>query len=1098
MAGFWQGGGALPDKWTFSVDRILLLLVAPAYVLLAWLSLQVPGPVEGLAPAYLASGLALCAVLVLGARALPAVFAGALLVVTLIPEGIQVVGAVRVLLVTAGITMQAWMGAWLARRLLRFPHPLDSAGSILVFLLLVIPLSSLVSASIAVTVLNEFNSIQSFPVWAVWLQWSLGDALGMLIMSPILLVLFGKPGHVWRPRWPMVAIPMLAAAILTLLLFRQIDVTENSRLATSFEREVDTLTFQLERRLEAQVEILMALERFVALDPELSADRFRQFSTLFLERHPGSQNLTFNPRVLAAEREAFEHMASAIHGDDFTILARDETSPDRTRSADTAREHFPILFVEPVRDNRSVIGLDPLTIPAPRAAIEASRRQRLPQASEAFTLTQEPGEQRGVVVYYAIHSNDPSQAGQDESVLGLVTGAFRMGDVISTVLDDLASAGMGFCLLDRDALPGNRRLVGPAQCDQASWNNVNRHASRELTFAGRRWRAVFMDHEGFYSRSSQWPFWTTGLLSLLVISSLGGFLLMVSGQTRRVENLVGRRTRELASVTHALSQAQRIAQMGSWELDLSSNELQYSDSLPAVLALDTSSKATLEDLVLALHPDDRPHLREVLHEVQLSPASRQLECRLSRDHSRYIRLIMECDWSGDRPYRLRGTAQDVSESREHAREIERLAHYDSLTELPNRFLWMVCAESALKSASRYGHQMAVLFMDLDQFKTINDSLGHAVGDELLIKLSTRFTACLREEDVLARMGGDEFVVLLPRIRNGTDAAVVAEKLLNSLDRPVDVSGHELKLSVSIGIARYPDDGSDVATLIQHADTAMYQAKEAGRDNLKFFESRMNEEARERLYLESGIRRALDRREFILHYQPQVDVRSGRVVGAEALVRWNHPDKGLLMPGTFIPAAERSGLVVPLGKQVFRSACIQQVRWHEAGWQDLDVSINISALQFERPDFLGFIREILLETGTDPTHLKLELTESALMELSEELVDRLRTIRDLGLTLSLDDFGTGYSSLSYLKRLPITQIKLDRSFVMDLPDDPEDAAIAETAINMAGNLGLDVIAEGVETEAQKEFLLERGCHYMQGFLFHRPAPAEALMILQELD
>jgi predicted signal transduction protein with EAL and GGDEF domain len=349
----------------------------------------------------------------------------------------------------------------------------------------------------------------------------------------------------------------------------------------------------------------------------------------------------------------------------------------------------------------------------------------------------------------------------------------------------------------------------------------------------------------------------------------------------------------------------------------------------------------------------------------------------------------------------------------------------------------------------------------------------------------RLSGCVREEDLVARIGGDEFVILLPRIAHAEEPARVAERVLEALARPLQIDGQPLHVGGSIGIALYPADGGEIDSLLKHADTAMYEAKEAGRNAYRFFLPEMTQRVTHRLQIEAELRRAIEIGELRLHYQPQIDAESGRVCGCEALVRWQHPERGLISPDQFIPFAEQSGLIVPLGEWVLREACLQQVRWRDAGLPPLDVAINISALQFRRRDFVATVARVLAETGADPARIELEITESALMDASAELVASFDQLVGLGLTLALDDFGTGYSSLSYLKRLPLRRLKIDRSFVDGLPDHPEDVAITSATLSLARDLGLEVVAEGVETLEQRSYLSSRGCRAMQGYLFSKP-------------
>jgi diguanylate cyclase (GGDEF)-like protein/PAS domain S-box-containing protein len=437
----------------------------------------------------------------------------------------------------------------------------------------------------------------------------------------------------------------------------------------------------------------------------------------------------------------------------------------------------------------------------------------------------------------------------------------------------------------------------------------------------------------------------------------------------------------------------------------------------------------------------------------------------------------------------RGTGRDMTEQKRAEERIRHMAHFDALTELPNRMLLYDRVERAIAQAQRDQEALAILFIDLDRFKTVNDSLGHAVGDRLLKKVAGLLESCTRESDTIARIGGDEFVVLLGGLKEPEDARHVAQKVLDALAEPVMVDGHELKVTPSVGICAYPHDGADVETLMRNADTAMYYAKQMGRNNYQFFTQAMTEAAQRRLVMENDLRHAIERGEFLLHYQPQLDLRSGAIIGFEALVRWRHPQRGMVSPAEFIAAAEEGGLIGPLGEWVLREACTEARKWHDLGYPELQVAVNCSAQQFQREGFVETVDMILRGTGLSPSCLELEITESVIVERSEEVIARFAALDAMGVGVSIDDFGTGYSSLSYLKRFAIHQLKIDQSFVRDISTDPDDAAIVSAIIAISHSLGLKVVAEGVETAEQLAFLRSLGCDAAQGYYFSRPVAAD---------
>ena len=435
---------------------------------------------------------------------------------------------------------------------------------------------------------------------------------------------------------------------------------------------------------------------------------------------------------------------------------------------------------------------------------------------------------------------------------------------------------------------------------------------------------------------------------------------------------------------------------------------------------------------------------------------------------------------------------DITARKQAEAQISRLAYHDALTGLINRFSLQSQLEQALAMARREQRAMAVIFLDLDRFKTINDTMGHAMGDQLLMEVAHRLRENVRDSDIVARLGGDEFVVVLTEVDDATAAARVADKLLQALSRRYRIGEHELHSTTSIGLAFYPNDGEDGDTLMKHADAAMYHAKSQGRNNVQFFTAELNQTAVKRLKLDHDLRIAVETRQFELHYQPQLDSRTGRTVGVEALLRWRHPREGVVLPAEFIPVAEETGLVLALGEWVLDEACCQLRAWRNAGIGKLTMAVNLSALQLHSATLVNQVARALEKYGLDGDDLELEITESVAMHDPDVSISQLKALRDLGVRLSIDDFGTGYSSLSYLKLLPIHTLKLDQSFVRDIESDSNDVAICTATIALAHSLGLEVIAEGVETEAQRQFLASHHCDFMQGYLFSKPLPADAAL------
>ncbi len=437
---------------------------------------------------------------------------------------------------------------------------------------------------------------------------------------------------------------------------------------------------------------------------------------------------------------------------------------------------------------------------------------------------------------------------------------------------------------------------------------------------------------------------------------------------------------------------------------------------------------------------------------------------------------------------------DISDRKEVENKMAYMAQHDFLTGLPNRMMFLDRLTQAIAHAARERRKVAVLFLDLDRFKRINDTLGHFIGDKLLQEVALRIGHVGRASDTVSRQGGDEFVVMLPDLETVDDVAPLADKLLEAVAGQYHIDGHDIEVTTSIGISIFPEDGADNGALLKHADVAMYHAKESGRNNYQFFTHGMNQRALERMAIEKSLRRALEQGEFFLQYQPQVDLHSGSIIGTEALLRWNDPETGLIPPARFIPIAEENGMIIPIGEWVLREACRQNAAWRSMGLPHIVMSVNLSAVQFRSSNLGETIMRILHQSGLEASGLELEITEGVIMQSADTTVALLNMLKEQGLKLTIDDFGTGYSSLSYLKRFPIDRLKIDQSFVRDITTDSDDAAIVSTIISMARNLKMNVIAEGVETAEQLDFLRQHGCDEMQGYYFSRPVDADKIAAL----
>ena len=557
-----------------------------------------------------------------------------------------------------------------------------------------------------------------------------------------------------------------------------------------------------------------------------------------------------------------------------------------------------------------------------------------------------------------------------------------------------------------------------------------------------------------------------------------------------------------------LSNAQRIGDMGDWVWSVRDDRIVPSEQAWRILGLD-SGLAVLraDDLLSCVHLEDRNRVRSAFTHALSEGKGFSVQHRVVHAEGRLRHVhqqieVIECDAHG-RAVQLVGAIHDVTHRTDAEEQIRRLAYYDTLTGLPNRLLFLQRLHTAIGHAERTGQKVALIFVDLDNFKRVNDTMGHAAGDELLQVVSSRLVSSIRVLDSIsrtaaldsdgpsiARLGGDEFTVMVSEVACADDAAAIARRLVDALAESITIQGTELYVGGSVGIALYPDDGADIDTLLKNADTAMYRAKESGKGSFHFYDPSMTERAMQRLATEVQLRHAIEREEFVLHYQPRIEIATGRIVGAEALLRWQHPERGLVMPEEFIGLAEECNLVVPIGSWVIAAACRQMEAWRNAGLPQVATAINLAASHLREASLPDEVARALSRQGLTAGTLEVEVTESVMLSDPEDSIRNAARLHALGVRLALDDFGMGYSSLSYLKRLPVSCLKIDRTFIAEMMNDRGSAGIVTAIIAMAHTLGLNVVAEGVEHEAQLKMLRTLDCDEFQGFLHSQPVTADA--------
>ena len=932
-----------------------------------------------------------------------------------------------------------------------------------------------------------------------------------------------------RSRISFPALLVLAVGLaITVFAFVAARRTEFERIDQDMQQRVDERFVAVMDGFRNALESLLTVNRVFDVDPAISREQFENFTQPILDRHPYIQAFGFERAVTAAERPAYEARMRKINPDFRITQLRD----GRLVAVPEQADYLIVDYVSPIEGNVAALGLDVTSNPVIMEANGATRRLLLPVATGLFPLAQGHGEHLGFLATLPVYAptSAPGAKASEARLIGFTTAVFRPQALIDGTL---AAANLR-------AIPNVEFAVYLGPVGDAA-HTVYRHREGEaqpgdylilprwllydkpspiahsFEAAGKTWHMVATAQEGFFASHASRALGVL-VLGTLLSTTLALYIQFQIERSRGITVLVERRTAELLEANRLLQEdnearrrAEQALRMRERAIEASNNAVVITSARPPFFPIEYVNPAF--ERITGFKPEDvigkscnilwgQDSEQSGMHEI-LQSGMEQREGHATMRNYRKDGTPFWCEIfiapvkdDAGRVDHFVAIQYDITETRRYQEELETLANRDNLTGLANRNLLNDRLNQALLHAANHQLPLWVAYLDLDRFKFVNDTVGHRVGDRLLRQIARRLEAGLRNSDTIARVGADEFILVLQERADELAVADELQRLLDAIARPLADEDHEFFLSASIGVAAYPNDGNDPETLIKHADIAMYRAKETGRNNAQFFTAAMNQRALERLRIESDLRNALERQELLLHYQPQVDLQTGRVVGVEALLRWEHRELGMVPPGRFIALAEETGLIVPIGAWVLRTACAQAKAWQQEGFAPLRMAVNLSARQFVQKDLVESIAATLVETGLDAACLEIELTESLVMTDVERAIGVLRSLKSLGVKLSIDDFGTGYSSLSYLTRFPIDVLKIDQSFVRDITLDAEDAAIAAAIISLAHSLKLQVIAEGVETEAQLTFLRRHRCDQMQGYYFSRPVPpAELLRMLK---
>ncbi|TFW32147.1 EAL domain-containing protein [Massilia horti] len=884
-------------------------------------------------------------------------------------------------------------------------------------------------------------------------------------------------------------------------------VIERERADAQFLQDADLRFRIVMRSFHDSLEALRAVNLLFVASGDVTREEFDAFAGPLSQAHPETRAVIFHRLVVDADRDAFEAARRKI----FPSYQITEQGPGGLVRAPRRPVYLVVDYLVPYKGNEIILGYNVFSYLPQRELFKRAIETGQAGASGVMPLMQIGGGPGLVIVMpvYRPGATLADPAARAAAVIGDTAVSLDLAGLLQRNLDQagvLAQPGIALDVRGIDHLASHAYRFGAYAAPLPWWRQwfgaEPRTAQRTIEVAGSRWQLTVRSRKGALPGHVA----SNAILALSLLLTLvtASYIQARALRTRRIELLVRQRTRALKRAGDALRLYQRAVESsanGIILVDALSGDNRIAYVNPAYERLKGRTAAQLLALRvvdLADEGPDEPGMQEMLNAMRERRAGhavvrqRGLNGR-ARYSEVYIAPVNRPDGVIDH-FVL--SVYDVTTAKRYEEELERRARYDSLTGLANRAQLKDRLEQAMSFAAADGAPLWTVALDLDQFRFVNDTLGHGMGDQLLRQAAPRIAQALPRTDTVARTGGDEFVLILTGCRDERSAATTVRRVLDALAEPLVLGGQTLVVTGSAGVAAFPGDGQDAETLIKHAEVAMYRAKEAGRNTVQFYRPAMTARALERLELEGALRHALAHGEFELHYQPQVDVASGQVVGMEALLRWRHPRLGLVQPERFIGLAEETGLIVPIGAWVLRTAALQNRAWQRAGYGPLRIAVNMSARQFAEPGLAREVAAVLAESGLAPDSLEVEVTESLVMTDAEAAIATMHELKAMGVAMSIDDFGTGYSSLSYLKRFPVDVLKIDRSFVHDLAGDSADAAMVDAIISLARGLRLRVIAEGVETCAQLDYLRDQGCDLVQGYLYSRALPvAEAEQLLR---
>lgn len=1068
--------------------------VAALYALLGAAGLTLAIPPGYASPIFPAAGLALAAVLHLGRSALPAVWVGSFLL-NIAHAWLEDRLGSPVLIASAciatGAALQAALGqVWVERRMGKGWQRLESEGQILAFLLWGGVLACLASATVATAVLWGLGVIGTPSVPFSWWTWYTGDLLGVAIFSPLVLLYLTPDRELRLERRAKIVVPVFIALGLSLVLYGGATYMERRQLYNQLSADGNTIAGQVQDRLIIHQTILSSLAHFAEAHPRFDFQQFARFTRESLTEYPDLFALSVNDAVSREALAGYEAWVS--RSSPLGAFRATERGPERRLVPVGDRpEYVVVRYIVPLQGNRPAVGFDIHSEPVRRAAIERARASGKPAVTTPIRLVQEDAVRTGVLVLAPVFGLAlPERGGATRSEppgpTAYAVAVLKVDDLVHIATQGQVPRGLQLQIRDELARDPDLRFYGPERMPEV---DDYRRWSTTLSIADRQWTLDLRAEDAYVNQGAHWMSWAVGAVALLFTGLLQIYLHGLSGRVLAMR----RQNRALLEKQAELLLAETV-------FDNTADAIVVTDADGRVLSVNPMfvriTGYTLEAIqgqpLALLGPPESSQPGFPAAWDRLKAEGRwQGEMVLCRQDGQRFTSLLSIAAVTDGQHQAAqfvGSFSDITDKKAALSQIEFMAFHDALTGLPNRLLGRQRAQEAMARAQRYGYQAAVLFLDLDHFKLVNDTYGHSVGDRLLQEVARRLRASLRADDTVCRLSGDEFMLILEHIEAVQDVMASCDHVMAALEPPCLIDGRLVQTSVSVGIALSPGDGDEVEDLLRKADTAMFEAKQGGRNTYRFFDAAMNRSIVEFVETRDALAQALRLSQFELHYQPQIRLSDQAVIGAEALLRWHHPSRGLLGPGQFISIAEQSGMIVPMGAWVVQEACRQMRAWQDAGLPLQRIAVNLSGIQIRTGHIGRTVAEALSAAGLAPRHLELELTETVLISDQDKALERVRQLKALGVRLSIDDFGTGYSSMAYLKRFNLDKIKIDASFAAQVGQDAEDTAIVRSIVQMAQALGLETTAEGVEQEEALAPLRAMGCTYVQGYYYARPMPA----------